>query len=210
MPEIYTLIFFTIFIEPYASKDACTAPKGSICILINRLYRQRFLFLGEEIDSEISNNIIGIMVFLNLEDPTKDQYLFLNCPGGGVIPGVGIYDAIQYVTPDVHTINVGLAASMGSFLLVGGTITKRMAFPHARVMMHEPSTSFIPDSQQTREFLLEVGELAKFREAIIEVYVQRTGNPAWVITRDLERDVFMSATEAKAYGIVDLVGVETI
>nr|YP_010531548.1 ATP-dependent Clp protease proteolytic subunit [Dipterocarpus retusus]QOY45571.1 ATP-dependent Clp protease proteolytic subunit [Hopea hainanensis]QXV92954.1 clp protease proteolytic subunit [Dipterocarpus gracilis]UXX17807.1 ATP-dependent Clp protease proteolytic subunit [Dipterocarpus retusus] len=178
--------------------------------LYNRLYRQRFLFLGEEIDSEISNNIIGIMVFLNLEDPTKDQYLFLNCPGGGVIPGVGIYDAIQYVTPDVHTINVGLAASMGSFLLVGGTITKRMAFPHARVMMHEPSTSFIPDSQQTREFLLEVGELAKFREAIIEVYVQRTGNPAWVITRDLERDVFMSATEAKAYGIVDLVGVETI
>nr|YP_010451611.1 ATP-dependent Clp protease proteolytic subunit 1 [Dipterocarpus hasseltii]UTV01594.1 ATP-dependent Clp protease proteolytic subunit 1 [Dipterocarpus hasseltii] len=178
--------------------------------LYNRLYRQRFLFLGEEIDSEISNNIIGIMVFLNLEDPTKDQYLFLNCPGGGVIPGVGVYDAIQYVTPDVHTIDVGLAASMGSFLLVGGTITKRMAFPHARVMMHEPSTSFIPDSQQTREFFLEVGELAKFREAIIEVYVQRTGNPSWVITRDMERDVFMSATEAKAYGIVDLVGVQMI
>nr|YP_009750702.1 clp protease proteolytic subunit [Dipterocarpus turbinatus]QIJ98086.1 clp protease proteolytic subunit [Dipterocarpus turbinatus] len=178
--------------------------------LYNRLYRQRFLFLGEEIDNEISNNIIGIMVFLNLEDSTKDQYLFLNCPGGGVIPGVGIYDAIQYVTPDVHTIDVGLAASMGSFLLVGGTITKRIAFPHARVMMHEPSTSFIPDSQQTREFFLEVGELAKFREAIIEVYVQRTGNPFWMIALDLERDVFMSATEAKAYGIVDLVGVEVI
>nr|YP_010207513.1 clp protease proteolytic subunit [Dipterocarpus alatus]UAY85770.1 clp protease proteolytic subunit [Dipterocarpus alatus] len=174
---------------------------------LNRLYRQRFLFLGEEIDSELSNNIIGIMVFLTLEDSTKDQYLFLNCPGGGVIPGIGIYDAIQFVPPDVHTIDVGLAASMGSFLLVGGTITKRMAFPHARVMLHEPSTSFIPDSQQTREFFVEVDELAKFREAIIEVYVQRTGNPFWVIAWDMERDVFMSATEAKAYGIVDLVAV---
>nr|QXV93037.1 clp protease proteolytic subunit [Dipterocarpus intricatus] len=173
----------------------------------NRLYRQRLLFLGEDIDSEISNNIIGIMVFLTLEDSTKDQYLFLNCPGGGVIPGIGIYDAIQFVPPDVHTIDIGLAASMGSFLLVGGTITKRMAFPHARVMIHEPSTSFIPDSQQTREFFLEVDELAKFREAIIEVYVQRTGNPFWVISLDMERDVFMSATEAKAYGIVDLVAV---
>nr|YP_010898262.1 clp protease proteolytic subunit [Dipterocarpus littoralis]WHL46691.1 clp protease proteolytic subunit [Dipterocarpus littoralis] len=172
-----------------------------------RLYRQRFLFLGEEIDNEISNNIVGIMVFLTLEDSTKDQYLFLNCPGGGVIPGISIFDAIQFVPPDVHTIDVGLAASMGSFLLVGGTITKRMAFPHARVMIHEPSTSFIPDSQQTREFFLEVDELAKFREEIIEVYVQRTGNPFWVIALDMERDVFMSATEAKAYGIVDLVAV---
>ncbi|GLU24560.1 hypothetical protein SLE2022_404810 [Rubroshorea leprosula] len=197
--------FFTIFIEPYASKDACTAPKGSIFILINRLYRQRLLFLGEEIDSEISNNIIGIMVFLALEDPTKDQYFFLNCPGGGVIPGISIYDTIQFVTPDVHTIDVGLAASMGSFLLVGGTITKRMAYPHARVMLHQPSTSFIPDSNQTKEFFIEMNELAKFRDAIVEVYVQRTGKPAWVISQDLERDIYMSATEAQEYGIIDLI-----
>nr|QXV93287.1 clp protease proteolytic subunit [Anthoshorea henryana] len=173
--------------------------------LYNRLYRQRLLFIAEEIDSEISNNIIGIMVFLSLEDHTKEQYLFLNCPGGGVIPGISIYDAIQFVTPDVNTIDIGVAASMGSFLLVGGTITKRMAFPHARVMIHQPSTSFIPDSHQTKEFLLEVGELAKFREAILEVYVQRTGKPSWVIARDLERDIFMSATEAKDYGIIDLI-----
>ncbi|GLU15627.1 hypothetical protein SLE2022_321000 [Rubroshorea leprosula] len=147
------------------------------------------------------------MVFLALEDPTKDQYFFLNCPGGGVIPGISIYDTIQFVTPDVHTIDIGLAASMGSFLLVGGTITKRMAYPHARVMIHQLSTSFIPDSHQTKEFFIEVNELAKFREAIVEVYVQRTGKPAWVISQDLERDIFMSATEAQDYGIIDLIAV---
>nr|QXV93451.1 clp protease proteolytic subunit [Rubroshorea leprosula] len=175
--------------------------------LYNRLYRQRLLFLGEEIDNEISNNIIGIMVFLALEDHTKDQYLFLNCPGGGVIPGISIYDTIQFVTPDVHTIDVGLAASMGSFLLLGGTITKRMAYPHARVMMHQPSTCFIPDSHQTLEFVIEMNELAKMREAIVEVYVQRTGKPDWMIYQDLERDIFMSATEAQEYGIIDLIAV---
>nr|YP_009558471.1 clp protease proteolytic subunit [Doona zeylanica]AZZ06571.1 clp protease proteolytic subunit [Doona zeylanica] len=172
---------------------------------LNRLYRQRLLFLGEEIDSENSNNLIGIMVFLTLEDPTKDQYFFLNCPGGGVIPGISIYDTIQFVGADVHTIDIGLAASMGSFILVGGTITKRMAYPHARVMIHQPSTSFIPDSHKTGEFMMEVGELVKYREAIIEAYVQRTGQPYWVISRDLERDIFMSATEAKDYGIIDLI-----
>nr|QXV93369.1 clp protease proteolytic subunit [Anthoshorea roxburghii] len=172
--------------------------------LYNRLYRQRLLFIAEEIDSEISNNIVGIMVFLALEDYTKEQYLFLNCPGGGVIPGISIYDAIQFVTPDVNTIDIGVAASMGSFILAGGTITKRMAFPHARVMIHQPSTSFIPDSQQAREFILEVRELSKFRDAIIEAYSQRTGKPSWVIAQDLERDIFLSATEAKDYGIIDL------
>nr|AXR86851.1 clp protease proteolytic subunit [Parashorea macrophylla] len=173
--------------------------------LFNRLYRQRLLFLGEEIDNEISNNIVGIMVFLALEDHTKDQYFFLNCPGGGVIPGISIYDTMQFVTPDVHTIDVGLAASMGSFLLVGGTITKRMAYPHARVMIHQPSTSFIPDSHQTREFFLEMNELSKFRDAIIEIYVQRTGQPDWVISQDLERDIFMSPSQALEYGIIDLI-----
>nr|QXV93535.1 clp protease proteolytic subunit [Vatica odorata] len=169
----------------------------------NRLYRQRSLFLCDEIDSEISNNITGIMVFLSIENPSKDQFLFINSPGGGIIPGIGIYDAIQLVPPDVHTVAIGLAASLASFILVGGTVTKRMAFPHARVMIHQPRTAFIPDSQQTREFFLEVDELAAMRDDIIDVYVQRTGKPAWLISLDMERDVFMSATEAKAYGIVD-------
>nr|YP_010721628.1 ATP-dependent Clp protease proteolytic subunit [Stachytarpheta jamaicensis]WDS80523.1 ATP-dependent Clp protease proteolytic subunit [Stachytarpheta jamaicensis] len=97
----------------------------------NRLYRERLLFLGQEVDSEISNQLIGLMVYLSIEDDTKDLYLFINSPGGWVIPGVAIYDTMQFVRPEVHTICMGLAASMGSFILVGGEITKRLAFPHA-------------------------------------------------------------------------------
>lgn len=100
-------------------------------ILINRLYRERLLFLGQEVDSEISNQLIGLMVYLSIENDNKDLYLFINSPGGWVIPGVAIYDTMQFVQPDVQTICMGLAASMGSFILVGGEITKRLAFPHA-------------------------------------------------------------------------------
>ena len=99
--------------------------------LINRLYRERLLFLGQEVDSEISNQLIGLMIYLSIEDDTKDLYVFINSPGGWVIPGVSLYDTMQFVQPDVQTICMGSAASMGSFILVGGEITKRLAFPHA-------------------------------------------------------------------------------
>nr|YP_009753114.1 clp protease proteolytic subunit [Corallocarpus boehmii]QIT06186.1 clp protease proteolytic subunit [Corallocarpus boehmii] len=174
--------------------------------IYNRLYRERLLFLGQQVDSEISNQLIGLMVYLSMEDETKDLYLFLNSPGGWVIPGVAIYDTMQFVRPNVQTICVGLAASMGSFLLAGGQITKRVAFPHARVMIHQPASSFF--QAQTAEFILEAEELLKLRETITTVYVQRTGKPFWVVSEDMERDVFMSATEAQAHGIVDLVGVQ--
>nr|YP_010295784.1 ATP-dependent Clp protease proteolytic subunit [Syringa villosa]QSZ78142.1 ATP-dependent Clp protease proteolytic subunit [Syringa komarowii subsp. reflexa]UMB49736.1 ATP-dependent Clp protease proteolytic subunit [Syringa villosa] len=172
----------------------------------NRLYRQRVLFLCQEVESEISNQIMGLMVYLSIEDPKKDQYLFINSPGGWAIPGVGIYDTMQFVPPDVHTICLGLAASMGSFILVGGAITKRIALPHARVMIHQPASAFF--EAQTGEFVLEMGELIILRENLTRAYVQRTGKPLWVVSEDMERDVFMSATEAQAYGIVDLVAVE--
>ncbi|KAI3499654.1 hypothetical protein L1887_35458 [Cichorium endivia] len=110
---------------------ACTVSKGYNLTLINRLYRERLLFLGQEVDSEISNQLIGLMIYLSIEDDTKDLYLFINSPGGWVIPGVALYDTMQFVQPDVHTICMGSAASMGSFILVGGEITKRLAFPHA-------------------------------------------------------------------------------
>lgn len=126
------ILFFAIFFEPYASKGARTVLKGYNFILINRLYRQRLIFLGQDVESEISNQIIGLMIYLSIEDETKDQYLFINSPGGGVIAGIAIYDTMQFVKPDIHTICMGLAASMGSFILVGGEITKRLAFPHAR------------------------------------------------------------------------------
>nr|YP_010312301.1 ClpP [Nymphoides peltata]ULF03136.1 ClpP [Nymphoides peltata] len=179
---------------------------------VNRLYRERLLFLGQEVDSEISNQLIGLMVYLSIEDDTKDLYLFINSPGGWVIPGIAIYDTMQFVRPEVHTICMGLAASMGSFILVGGEITKRLAFPHAllcytiRVMIHQPASSFY--EAQTGEFILEAEELLKLRETLTRVYVQRTGKPLWVVSEDMERDIFMSATEAQAYGIVDLVAVE--
>nr|YP_009476123.1 ATP-dependent Clp protease proteolytic subunit [Carapa guianensis]AVM38121.1 ATP-dependent Clp protease proteolytic subunit [Carapa guianensis] len=171
----------------------------------NRLYRERLLFLGQMVDSEISNQLIGLMVYLSIENETKDLYLFINSPGGWVIPGIAIYDTMQFVRPDVQTICMGLAASMGSFLLVGGEITKRLAFPHARVMIHQPIGGF--SEGQTGEIILEAEELLKLREILTKVYVQRTGKPLWVVSEDMERDVFMSATEAQAHGIVDLVAV---
>nr|QXO15015.1 Clp protease proteolytic subunit [Paphiopedilum bellatulum] len=174
--------------------------------LYNRLHRERLLFLGQEVDSEISNQLAGLMVYLSIEDATRDLYLFINSPGGWVIPGIAIYDTMQFVVPDVHTICMGLAASMGSFILVGGEITKRLAFPHARVMIHQPASSFY--EAQAGEFILEAEELLKLRETLTKAYVQRTDNPLWVISEDMERDVFMSATEAQAHGIVDLVAVE--
>nr|YP_009655162.1 clpP protease proteolytic subunit [Geosiris australiensis]QCL17216.1 clpP protease proteolytic subunit [Geosiris australiensis] len=172
----------------------------------NRLHRERLLFLGQEVESEISNQLVGLMVYLSIEDNTKDLYLFINSPGGWVIPGMAIYDTMQLVPPDVRTICMGLAASMGSLILVGGEITKRMAFPHARVMIHQPASSFF--EAQVGEFVLEAEELLKLRENLTNIYVQRTSTPFWVISEDMERDVFMSATEAQAYGIVDLVAFE--
>nr|QXO89164.1 ClpP [Hoya thailandica] len=174
--------------------------------LYNRLYRERFLFLGQVVDSEISNQLVGLMVYLNIEDNTKDQYLFINSPGGWIIPGIGIYDAMQFVQADVHTVGMGLAASMGSFILLGGTITKRLAFPHARVMMHQPACLFYDVNM--KETVMETEEVMVLRETLTMVYAQRTGKPPWVVCKDMERDTFMSATEAQAYGIVDLVGVE--
>nr|YP_009989407.1 clp protease proteolytic subunit [Rhodiola sexifolia]YP_010267885.1 clp protease proteolytic subunit [Rhodiola liciae]YP_010268140.1 clp protease proteolytic subunit [Rhodiola sinuata]YP_010268225.1 clp protease proteolytic subunit [Rhodiola stapfii]YP_010268310.1 clp protease proteolytic subunit [Rhodiola wallichiana]YP_011026798.1 Clp protease proteolytic subunit [Rhodiola chrysanthemifolia]QHH23227.1 clp protease proteolytic subunit [Rhodiola hobsonii]QHH23312.1 clp protease proteolyti len=172
---------------------------------INRLYRERLLFLGQEVDNELSNQLIGLMVYLTIEDRNRELYVFINSPGGWVIPGIAVYDTMQFVPPDVHTICMGLAASMGSFVLVGGEITKRLAFPHARVMMHQPASSFY--ESQTGEFILEAEELLNLRETITMVYVQRTGKSFWVVSEDMERDVFMSATEAQAHGIVDLVAV---
>nr|YP_010560380.1 clp protease proteolytic subunit [Nekemias megalophylla]YP_010599847.1 ATP-dependent Clp protease proteolytic subunit [Parthenocissus tricuspidata]QJR53163.1 ATP-dependent Clp protease proteolytic subunit [Nekemias grossedentata]USM11391.1 clp protease proteolytic subunit [Ampelocissus chaffanjonii]UYW35470.1 clp protease proteolytic subunit [Nekemias cantoniensis]WGF19937.1 ATP-dependent Clp protease proteolytic subunit 1 [Nekemias hypoglauca]UYW35556.1 clp protease proteolytic subunit [N len=172
----------------------------------NRLYRERLLFLGQEVESEISNQLIGLMIYLSIEDENKDLYFFINSPGGWVLPGIAIYDTMQFVPPEVHTICLGLAASMGSFILVGGTITKRLAFPHARVMIHQPAAAFY--EAQAGEFVMEAEELLKLREIITKVYVQRTGKPLWVVSEDLERDVFMSATEAQTHGIVDLVAVQ--
>nr|YP_010931977.1 clp protease proteolytic subunit [Pleurozia acinosa]YP_010932063.1 clp protease proteolytic subunit [Pleurozia gigantea]WKR34999.1 clp protease proteolytic subunit [Pleurozia acinosa]WKR35085.1 clp protease proteolytic subunit [Pleurozia gigantea]WKR35171.1 clp protease proteolytic subunit [Pleurozia subinflata] len=180
----------------------------------NRLYRERLLFLGQQVDDEIANQLIGIMMYLNGEDESKDMYLYINSPGGAVLAGISVYDAMQFVVPDVHTICMGLAASMGSFILTGGEITKRIALPHAllllllqiRVMIHQPASSYYDG--QAGECIMEAEEVLKLRDCITKVYVQRTGKPLWIISEDMERDVFMSAKEAKIYGIVDLIAIE--
>nr|YP_009873500.1 clp protease proteolytic subunit [Acer pentaphyllum]QKT28483.1 clp protease proteolytic subunit [Acer pentaphyllum] len=173
--------------------------------IYNRLYRERLIFLGQAIDSNVSNQLIGLFVYLSSESETKDLYLLINSPGGWVIPGIAIYDTMQFVRPDIQTICMGLAASMGSFILVGGAITKRLAFPHARVMIHQPAAGFY--EAQTSELILEAEELLKLREILTRVYVQRTGKPLWAVSEDMERDTFMSATEAQVHGIVDFVAV---
>nr|YP_010882265.1 ATP-dependent Clp protease proteolytic subunit [Morina nepalensis]WID87179.1 ATP-dependent Clp protease proteolytic subunit [Morina nepalensis] len=166
------------------------------------LFRRRIIFLGQELDSAVSDQIIGIIVFLTMEDDTKDQYLLINSPGGSILGGLGIFDLMQALKPDFHTMALGVVASMASFILVGGTITKRVAFPH-RVMIHQPASSFF--KLRIGAFSLDVGELLYMRESITRAYARRTGQHPAVISDDLNRDVFMTPTEAKAYGIVDLI-----
>nr|YP_010389444.1 clp protease proteolytic subunit [Delavaya toxocarpa]UPQ44765.1 clp protease proteolytic subunit [Delavaya toxocarpa] len=173
--------------------------------IINRLYQDRLIFLGQVITNGISNQLIALMLYLTSKSETKDIYLLINTPGGWVTPGIAIYDTMQFVRPDIQTICVGLGASMGSIVLVGGEITKRIAFPHARVMIHEPAAGFY--EAQTSELIMEAKELLRVREILTRIYAQKTGNPFWVVAEDLERDTFMSAKEAQAHGIVDVVAV---
>nr|YP_005352732.1 ATP-dependent Clp protease proteolytic subunit [Ginkgo biloba]AEQ37138.1 ATP-dependent Clp protease proteolytic subunit [Ginkgo biloba]AEX98445.1 ATP-dependent Clp protease proteolytic subunit [Ginkgo biloba]AEX98862.1 ATP-dependent Clp protease proteolytic subunit [Ginkgo biloba]AEX99030.1 ATP-dependent Clp protease proteolytic subunit [Ginkgo biloba]QWV61467.1 ATP-dependent Clp protease proteolytic subunit [Ginkgo biloba] len=178
--------------------------EDAVWVDVNRLHRERLLFLGQQVDDEIANQLIGIMMYPNGEDENKDIYTYINSPGGTVIPGISLYDAMQFVVPDVHTICMGLAASMGSSVSTGGEITKRIALPHA--MIHQPASSYYDG--QAGECIMEAEEVLKLRDSITNVYVQRTGKPLWVISEDMERDIFMSAAEAQAYGIVDLVAVD--
>nr|YP_010879099.1 clp protease proteolytic subunit [Coniogramme japonica]WHE42751.1 clp protease proteolytic subunit [Coniogramme japonica] len=174
----------------------------------NRLYRERLLFLGQQVDDEIANQLIGIMMYPNGEDQAKDMYLYVNSPGGAVLAGISVYDAMQFVVPDVHTICMGLAASMGSSILAGGEITRRIAPPHARVMIHQPASSYYDG--QAGECVMEAEEVLKLRDCITKVYAQRTGKPLWIISEDMERDVFLSAEEAQDYGVADLVALEDV
>uniref|UniRef100_A0AAT9ZWE8 ATP-dependent Clp protease proteolytic subunit n=1 Tax=Phanera cercidifolia TaxID=3078826 RepID=A0AAT9ZWE8_9FABA len=171
--------------------------------LYNRLYRERLIFLGKEIENEVANQTNGLMIFLSMEDRTKDQYVFINSPGGWVIPGLSIYDTIQFVPADVQTISMGLSASVASFILAGGTPTKRMAFPHARVMIHQPASAF--RGIYALDVIMEAKEVNKIRENITRIFAKITGKPLSTIIEDMERDSFLSAEEAQAHRIVDLV-----
>lgn len=168
--------------------------------IYNRLYRERILFLGQVIDDELANQLIGIMLYLNSEDESKELYMYINSPGGYVNAGLAIYDTMQHIQAKITTICVGCASSMASFVLVGGTMGQRIALQHARVMIHQP----LGGSQgQASNVKLEALEVLRLRQQVGRLYAKRTGQSLAVIARDMDRDRYLSASEARDYGLID-------
>jgi ATP-dependent Clp protease protease subunit len=170
--------------------------------IYNRLYRERIIFLGRDIDDEIANQIIAVMLYLDSEDPGKDIQLYINSPGGMVTSGLAIYDTMQHIKSDVVTICVGLAASMGSFLLAAGAKGKRLALPHSRIMIHQPSGG---TRGQASDIEIEAREILRIRHQLNNIYADNTNQTLAKIEKDMDRDFFMSAAEAKEYGLIDRV-----
>ncbi|MGD1910858.1 MAG: ATP-dependent Clp protease proteolytic subunit [Rivularia sp. (in: cyanobacteria)] len=170
--------------------------------IYTRLARDRIIFLGEEVNDQIANEIIAIMLYLDSEDPGKDIFLYINSPGGVVTSGLAIYDTMQHIKSDVVTICLGLAASMGSFLLAGGTKGKRLALPHSRIMIHQPSGG---TRGQATDIEIEAKEIIRIRHQLNGIYAKNTGRELEKIEKDMDRDFFMSAEEAKEYGLIDKV-----
>jgi len=170
--------------------------------IYNRLYRERIIFLAQEIDDEIANQIIGVLLYLDSEDSTKPIYLYINSPGGSVISGLALFDTMQHIKSEVVTINVGLAASMGSFILAAGAKGKRMALPNSRVMVHQPMGGA---QGQAEDIKVEAAQIMKIRDNLVKTYSMMTGQTTEQVLLDLDRDNFMSAEEAKEYGLIDQV-----
>ena len=168
--------------------------------IYSRLLKERIIFLGGPIDDSVANVVVAQMLFLESEDPDKDIHLYINSPGGVVTAGLAIYDTMQYIKPDVSTICVGQAASMGSILLTAGAKGKRYALPHARIMIHQP----LGGAQgQSTDIQIQAKEILRLREVGNNILAHHTGQDSEKINVDTERDNFMSAEEAKAYGLID-------
>ena len=168
--------------------------------IFSRLLKDRIIFLGTGIDDSVSSIVIAQLLFLQSEDPTKDIYLYINSPGGSVSAGMGIYDTMQYIKPDVSTICVGLAASMGHVLLTAGAKGKRFALPHSRIMMHQPLGG---TQGQASDIEIYTKEMIKIRESLYSVISKHTGQDVEKIRSDADRDNWMSAEDAISYGIID-------
>jgi ATP-dependent Clp protease, protease subunit len=170
--------------------------------IYSRLLRERIVFLGSAIDSDVANLIVAQLLFLESEDADKDIYLYVNSPGGSVTAGMGIYDTIKQIRPDVSTICVGFAASMGAFLLSAGTKGKRMSLPHSRIMIHQP----LGGAQgQATDIEIQAKEILYHKARLNTLLADHTGQPLDRIAEDTERDFFMSANEAQEYGLIDQV-----
>lgn len=171
--------------------------------IFSRLLRDRIVFIGTPIDETVASLTIAQLLFLQSEDPTEPIQMYINSPGGSVTAGLGIYDTMQYINPEVHTWCVGLAASMAAVLLAAGEAGHRHVLPHARVLIHQPWSSGI--GGQATDLKIQAEEILNTRDALNKILSQHTGQPVDRIERDTDRDYYMSASEAKEYGIVDLV-----
>ena len=170
--------------------------------IFSRLLKGRIIFLGEEVTDVSANLIVSQLLFLESEDPGKDISLYINSPGGSVTAGMAIYDTMNYIKCDVSTICMGMAASMGAFLLAGGTKGKRMALPNSTIMIHQPSGGA---QGQATEINIVAEQILKTRQRLNEILAANTGKPLEIIAQDTERDNYMTAQEAKEYGLVDKV-----
>ena len=170
--------------------------------IYSRLLKDRIIFLGEEVNDVTASLVVAQILFLESEDPTKDINLYINSPGGSVVAGMAIYDTMQYVKCDVSTICMGMAASMGAFLLAGGTKGKRYALPNAEIMIHQPSGGA---QGQASDIKIVAEQILKTKQKLNRILAENTNQPIEVIERDTERDNYMSAEEALSYGIIDKV-----
>jgi len=170
--------------------------------IYSRLLKDRIVFIGGPIDDTVSSLVIAQLLFLEAEDPEKDINLYINSPGGVVTAGMAIYDTMQYVKPDVSTICLGQAASMGSFLLAAGAPGKRFALPYARIMIHQPLGGY---QGQATDIDIHAKEILHMKDTLNGLLAQHTGQPTDKVARDTERDYFMSSQEAKEYGLIDKV-----
>lgn len=168
--------------------------------IYSRLLKDRIIFLGEEVNDVSAGLIVSQLLFLEAEDPGKDIQLYINSPGGSVTAGMAIYDTMQYIKCDVSTICLGMSASMGAFLLAGGAKGKRFALPHSTIMIHQPSGGA---QGQATEIQIVADHIAQTKRTLNELLAANTGQPIEVVERDTDRDNYMTAEEAKAYGLID-------
>jgi len=168
--------------------------------IYSRLLKDRIIFLGTAINDDVANLLIAQMLFLESEDPDKDINLYINSPGGVVTSGLAVYDTMQYIKPDVTTVCIGQAASMGALLLAAGAAKKRYALPHSRIMIHQPMGGF---QGQASDIAIQAKEILRMKDALNDILVRHTGKSMEDVQKDTDRDNFMSGAEAKSYGIVD-------
>jgi ATP-dependent Clp protease protease subunit len=170
--------------------------------IYSRLLNERIIFLGTPIDDQIANLIVAQLLHLESEDPDKDISIYINCPGGSIYSGLAIYDTMQFIKPEIQTICVGIAMSLGSLLLTGGTKGKRFALPNSRLLIHQPSAGF---EGQSSDIEIHAREILKIRERIDEIYAQHTGQTLEQVHQDMERDRFFTAEQGVEYGLIDRV-----